>query len=188
MAFRGRATHGGAVPRPENRVRCPAPRGPRTLCAVPASAHPWTALVRRPTAYREVMARAWAIGPVQNARCAAWLMMPIAEVEDQEVAWAMTLDYHGFLRGVNEVARGAGDHVSVNLPLAMRATIADGSSFLVLFHNHPGGRASPSDSDADLTRSLSQAAAVCELTLVDHVILGLGEAYSFRERQLWEVQ
>jgi DNA repair protein RadC len=150
--------------------------------------HPWTALVRRPDAYKELMARAWAIGPVKNAQAAAWLMIPLADVEDQEVAWAMTLDTHGFLRGVNEIARGARDHVSINLPIALRATIRDGSDFLVLFHNHPSGTAQPSDSDAELTASLSRAAATCELTLVDHMILGLGQVYSFRENRLWQVQ
>lgn len=153
-----------------------------------AQYHPWTKLVRKPGAYQELMQRAWAIGPIRNAATAAWIMIPVADVEDQEVAWAMTLDTHGMLRGVNEIARGGTDHVSVPIPIALRATIADGSEFLVLFHNHPSGTAQASDADADLTKALSYAAATVELTLIDHVILGVGEAYSFRERRLWQVQ
>jgi len=149
--------------------------------------HPWTALVRRPEAYHELMRRAWAIGPVRNAQMAAWLMIPVASVEDQEVAWSMALDTHGRLRGVNEFARGSTDHLSISLPIALRSTIRDGSEFLILFHNHPSGSARPSDADAKLTRALSSAAAAVELTLLDHIVLGLREAYSFRENRLWQV-
>jgi DNA repair protein RadC len=175
-------------------VHCPASAAGSTLFTVAAAplaapqGHPWTKLVRKPGSYQELMTRAWAIGPIANAQAAAWVMIPVAEIEDQEVAWAMTLDTHGFLRGVNEVARGSIDRVSVPIPIALRATIADGSEFLVLFHNHPSGTAKPSEADGELTYALSAAAMTVELTLIDHVILGVGEAYSFRENRLWQVQ
>jgi DNA repair protein RadC len=171
------------------RARCPRLGGVRTLAPVAAALdyRPWTGLDRKPGVYREVIERARAIGPIANAHRAAWVMMPRAEREDQEVAWSMGLDTHGFLRGVAPVARGRRDGVSVTLVDAIRPLVVDGARYMIFFHNHPSGSARPSQADADLTAYMAKESAGLVL-LLDHVILGLGEAYSFRERTLWEVR
>jgi DNA repair protein RadC len=145
-------------------------------------------LQRNPAAYRDVIERARSIGPIGNAHRAAWVMMPTAERTDQEVAWSMGLDTHGYLRGVAEVARGPRDRVSVSLVDALRPLVVDGCRYMIFFHNHPSGTARPSDADGELTKFLSRGAATVEIVLLDHVILGLGEAYSFREGRLWQVR
>ena len=169
--------------------RCLLARPIRTLGPVAAALdyRPWVGLDRRPGAYREVIERGRAVGQVVNAQAAAWIMLPKAEREDQEVAWSMGLDTHAMLRGVAEVARGRRDGVSVNLQDAIRPLVVDGARYMIFFHNHPSGTARPSDADADLTRYIAHESAGL-VVLLDHVILGLGEAYSFRERRLWAVQ
>jgi DNA repair protein RadC len=48
-------------------------------------------------------------------------------------------------------------------------------------HNHPSGDPSPSADDAALTARLEAAAAVLDLTLLDHLIVGEEQRYfSFR--------
>jgi len=50
-----------------------------------------------------------------------------------------------------------------------------------LIHNHPSGDPSPSRDDIEMTRLVKQAAAALSITLHDHVIVGNGRWFSFRQ-------
>jgi DNA repair protein RadC len=57
---------------------------------------------------------------------------------------------------------------------------------IVIVHNHPSGDPTPSSADLRITRTLSQAATLLQITLLDHVIMGSPDGgrvpyYSFRE-------
>ena len=63
------------------------------------------------------------------------------------------------------------------------ATVASASSIAV-FHNHPSGDPRPSDDDVALTRQLVGAGDVMGIRVVDHIILGDGRWFSFRDARL----
>ena len=52
---------------------------------------------------------------------------------------------------------------------------------VVVFHNHPSGDPQPSLDDVLLTRRLREAGAVMGIELADHVVLGDGRWFSFRD-------
>jgi len=52
---------------------------------------------------------------------------------------------------------------------------------VVVFHNHPSGDPQPSVEDVVLTRRLKEAGAVMGIELADHVVLGDGRWFSFRD-------
>jgi DNA repair protein RadC len=52
---------------------------------------------------------------------------------------------------------------------------------VALFHNHPSGDPSPSRDDAELTARLVAAGDLMGIEVVDHVILGAGRWFSFRD-------
>lgn len=56
--------------------------------------------------------------------------------------------------------------------------------FFMLLHNHPSGDAAPSMEDADITKRLSELGDMMELSMVDHIILGERDYFSFREAGL----
>jgi DNA repair protein RadC len=60
------------------------------------------------------------------------------------------------------------------------ATLASAAR-VVLFHNHPSGDPAPSPDDVQLTRRLAAAGTILGITVADHVILGEGRYFSFRE-------
>jgi DNA repair protein RadC len=155
-----------------------------------ASARPFTRLERDPDEYREVLRRARELGPIVGPEAAAWVMMPRAAAEVQECAWIMVLDLYAFLLGVTCVARGAVDHVDIEIPTALAAAVRQGAGarYVILFHNHPSGFADPSEDDARLTWDTEEAASQVGLYLLDHVVLGLDEAFSFREQRKWTVR
>jgi DNA repair protein RadC len=139
-------------------------------------------------AYAEARRRADAIGPIANPVAFGWMIEPVTSRERQEVAWATMLDTHGYLRRIREVARGQVDRVMVPIPFALRAAIDAASRYLILAHNHPSGYAWPSEADAELTSAMSRAAHEVDLVLLDHVVLGRGEVFSFREQKLWRIK
>ena len=55
---------------------------------------------------------------------------------------------------------------------------------IVLLHNHPSGMPAPSTDDMELTRQVKEAGQLLHIELADHIIIGDGVFYSFREEGL----
>lgn len=141
--------------------------------------------VRNPARFAKASELSRRIGPIADAQKAADVMAPLTDEQDQEVAWAMLLDTHGYVRRIDPFARGARDRVSVPIEDALRSAIAEGTRYMVLVHNHPSGSAEPSQADAAITFEVADACRCVGLLLLDHVVMGFGEFYSFREASRW---
>lgn len=50
---------------------------------------------------------------------------------------------------------------------------------IIMVHNHPSGTATPSQEDTTLTQKVKLAAEVFDIKLLDHIIIGKTEEYSF---------
>ena len=55
---------------------------------------------------------------------------------------------------------------------------------VVLSHNHPSGSVQPSRADETLTQTLKAALALVDVRVLDHVIVGQGQALSMAEQGL----
>ncbi len=55
---------------------------------------------------------------------------------------------------------------------------------IIAVHNHPSGNLKPSQADIDLTRKLKEAAKLIDVTLLDHLIIGDKDYYSFSDSGL----
>lgn len=55
------------------------------------------------------------------------------------------------------------------------------ASFIICIHNHPSGDATPSDEDVIVTNKLSKIGNIHGIYLVDHIIIGDDNYYSFYE-------
>lgn len=55
---------------------------------------------------------------------------------------------------------------------------------IVLVHNHPSGNPSPSEEDKKVTRRLKQACEVVGVNVLDHIIVGQKDFYSFADSGL----
>ena len=50
-------------------------------------------------------------------------------------------------------------------------------------HNHPSGEIEPSRQDIDLTKRLKEALNLVDVNLLDHLIIGSVDSFSFVERR-----
>lgn len=83
------------------------------------------------------------------------------------------------------VAHVGGLAQSIVEPAAvLRPAILLPASSMILVHNHPSGRLSPSQADLDLTRRVKEGGKLVGVQLVDHVIVapGTDQFFSFAER------
>jgi DNA repair protein RadC len=55
------------------------------------------------------------------------------------------------------------------------------ASSIILFHNHPSGDTSPSDLDIELTKEFEKGGALLGIQVLDHIIIGKYDYYSFLE-------
>lgn len=62
-----------------------------------------------------------------------------------------------------------------------RPAVAAAAHSIALAHNHPSGDPTPSDGDRRVTRRVREAAEIMGIHLLDHVVIGDGQHFSFRE-------
>jgi DNA repair protein RadC len=55
------------------------------------------------------------------------------------------------------------------------------ASSLILGHNHPSGNIHPSDADKKITLKVKEAGNMLDIAVLDHIILGEGNYYSFAD-------
>ena len=90
---------------------------------------------------------------------------------------------HRVLR-FDELFRGTIDGTSVYPREVVKEALAVNAAAVILAHNHPSGVAEPSRADERITRRLKSALELVDIRLLDHLIIGDGEATSLASRGL----
>ncbi len=66
----------------------------------------------------------------------------------------------------------------------MIPAIKESAASIVLIHNHPSGDPTPSQADVEITHRLTKTGEIIGIKLVDHIIIGDKEYYSFADEGL----
>ncbi|XHR26951.1 MAG: DNA repair protein RadC [Chthoniobacteraceae bacterium] len=82
------------------------------------------------------------------------------------------LDTQYRLLRVEEISLGTLDQSPAHPREVFRPAIIHSAYAMILVHNHPSGDPRPSESDRRLTFRLKEAAALLQISLFDHVIIG----------------
>lgn len=153
-----------------------------SLEANDTTCQPFTMLKRDPEKLSACMLRAKG-KELRNSRAIYDLVRSDLERRDQETFAVVCLGMRGELRDFVEVSRGQRHRVAVDVEDILRPVIASGCDYFVVMHNHPSGVAEPSDADCELTETIrrSSATACPNIVFADHIIIGLGQFYSFSD-------
>ena len=80
-----------------------------------------------------------------------------------------------------KLSDGGMTHVIVDPRLIMMGALGCMATAIILSHNHPSGNPRPSEDDRQLTKKLTAACKLMDISFIDHIIIGSGCFYSFRD-------
>ena len=83
-----------------------------------------------------------------------------------------------------ELFRGTIDGASVYPREVVKLALEKGAATCLLVHNHPSAVADPSQADEMITKRLSEARALIDVRILDHLIVAGSNVLSFAERGL----
>lgn len=63
-----------------------------------------------------------------------------------------------------------------------KSAIKESANSIILVHNHPSGDPNPSEEDEKITKRLNEAGKLLDIEIIDHVIVGKDDYYSFNEQ------
>ena len=91
---------------------------------------------------------------------------------------------------IEHVSVGTANSALVDVKSIFMSAILSNSDGIFVFHNHPSGSAEPSIQDNLITNKIREAGNLLDIKLLDHIIVGDSEYYSYDEKRLcaWREQ
>jgi DNA repair protein RadC len=96
-----------------------------------------------------------------------------------EVFVCLFLDARHRLISTEESSRGSLTRMAVYPREIVRRALSANAASMIVAHNHPSGAVKPSASDRRLTQVLRDTLALIDVHLVDHLVIGTHETFSF---------
>ncbi|AIU86848.1 MULTISPECIES: RadC family protein [Pectobacterium] len=101
---------------------------------------------------------------------------------EREVFLVLFLDNQHHVIRHQEMFVGTINSVEVHPREIVREALKANAAALILAHNHPSGKAEPSQADRAITEQIVKACLLMEIRVLDHLVIGQGEYVSFAER------
>ena len=108
-------------------------------------------------------------------------LTPLLAHQDREQIYGVFLDTKYAIIGINHIAMGGLNEAHVSPREVFKCAILLNAAAVALAHNHPSGDPTPSPTDRRLTDRLANAGKILGITLLDHVIIGNDQYYSFAD-------
>lgn len=104
--------------------------------------------------------------------------------KNHEVFAVLFMDSQNRLLAMEELFRGTLSQTSVYPREVVMRALHHQAAAVVLSHNHPSGSVQPSRADEHLTQTLKASLALVDVRVLDHIIVGQGQALSMAEQGL----
>jgi len=91
------------------------------------------------------------------------------------------LDSNNRVIDIADAATGTVDHAMPIVREIIHSALQKFAASIICTHNHPSGNITPSTQDKKFTKELSDAGKLMEIKVVDHIIIGDGNYYSFAD-------
>ncbi len=122
---------------------------------------------------------------IKNSREAFELLAPFFGDETQEHCHALFLDQSSKVIRVEHISSGGLASTVVDPRIIFRKALQlKNTTQIIVAHNHPSGNLQPSIADKLLTEKLEKGGQLLDLFIVDHLIIGHNNFYSFADNGL----
>lgn len=112
------------------------------------------------------------------------IVMPQIRDRKTEVFKVFYLDGNNRIIEVVDAATGTVDHAKPIIREIIHGALQKFAKSIICAHNHPSGQVAPSLEDKKFTKELCDAGRVLEIKILDHVIIGDNQFFSFADQGL----
>lgn len=106
---------------------------------------------------------------------------PVMADLPHEEFWLILLNRANEVITKNNLSKGGVSGTVVDAKIIFKMATEHLASAIILVHNHPSGNLRPSQADISLTNKLKEAGNILEIPVLDHLIIGNGKYYSFKD-------
>lgn len=112
------------------------------------------------------------------------VLRDLLEYEDREHFLALTLNTKNEINSIITVSIGTLNSAMVHPREVFKSAILSNANKIIIAHNHPSGHIEPSQEDKNITNRLIQCGEILGIGVLDHIIIGDGYYYSFKENNI----
>lgn len=98
---------------------------------------------------------------------------------NHEEFWVIFLNRANQVIGKQNISKGGVSGTVVDPKVVFKMAVQFPASGIILAHNHPSGNLKPSQADHQLTRKLKEAGRALDIPVLDHLIIGDRDYFSF---------
>ena len=102
----------------------------------------------------------------------------------EEYFYLLCTDSKGHIIGIHEVSHGELSSSIVHPREVFKRALLNNASAILVGHNHPSGCTTPSSEDHVVTERLSEAGKLLGINVLDHIIVGSDDYFSFKKEGL----
>jgi len=118
---------------------------------------------------------------ITGSKDAADFFQPLLSDLNHEEFWIMLLDRGNKILDTFMISQGGVSGTVIDVRIILKTAIEKLASAIILCHNHPSGTMQASDADLKITRKISDAAKLMDISVLDHIIIGQNRYLSFAD-------
>ena len=103
---------------------------------------------------------------------------------EKELFIVISLNAHNEPNAIEICSIGTSERAVVEPKEVFKSALLSNASKIIIAHNHPTGHTIPSEADYQVTRQIKILSDLLNLPLLDHIIIGHDDYYSFAEHGL----
>jgi len=118
---------------------------------------------------------------IRSSYDAFQLMAPLLMDLNYEEFWVILLSQSTKIIKRKKISQGGIAGTVTDIRVILREAILHSASSMILAHNHPSGNLEPSSADINITHKIKDGAALIDIRVLDHIIIGETKYYSFAD-------
>lgn len=118
---------------------------------------------------------------IESSKDMVDILMPRMRDLKKEVFKIVLLNSQNRIIDIFDTGEGSVNKANPIIREIFQKALQNYATSLICVHNHPSGKTDPSREDKDFTKELYQAGNIMQVKVLDHVIIGDNEYYSFAD-------
>ncbi len=109
---------------------------------------------------------------ITQSKDAAEILIPLMRDLAHEAFYVLYLSQSSSLIRLEHIGKGGLTSTVADIRIILKNALLNSASRLIVAHNHPSGNLKPSREDISMTEKLKEAAALMDIKLLDHLVIG----------------